>query len=362
MPITPYHYVPVLRWRMGEYQALEKLDEVQKTWIVPLLEVLPPDFDFETQQPRKDLDEQLKAFGEKLGKKWGARPAFLDTVQIPPSSRVHDGRHPLTFLFDEAVAHGTNVTPVTALERDAAYQDAVKLIRARTNKGVALRCTLDEALDPEFDTYVNALLATLDLDASKLDLLLDLRSPAYDPQEGLISVIKAALTASRIFRGAGSVTLLGASFPESLAGVTGPIQELPRREWLLYKALLRELGGEIRRPGFGDYGIAAISFAQGDMRYMRGSPNIRYTIEDAWIIAKGKREKGNARKPYPGLCELIKKSGRASAAGFSAGSAYVEGCRVGSEKKCGSPTVWKWVGTNHHITKVVHDLARLRDS
>ena len=40
---TPNYYVPLLRWRMGEYQALEKLSVACKARTVPLIEVLPPD-------------------------------------------------------------------------------------------------------------------------------------------------------------------------------------------------------------------------------------------------------------------------------------------------------------------------------
>jgi Beta protein len=98
MSITPQHYVPLLRWRMGEYQALQKLDDAPKAAIVPLLEVLPPDFDFELRQPKKDVDEQLKSFGNQLKKRWGARPALLDGAQLSPETRMRDGRHPMTYL------------------------------------------------------------------------------------------------------------------------------------------------------------------------------------------------------------------------------------------------------------------------
>ncbi|MEQ1495848.1 MAG: hypothetical protein ABL912_08825 [Novosphingobium sp.] len=37
---TPHYYVPLLRWRMGEYQALEKLNDACKERTVPLIEVL----------------------------------------------------------------------------------------------------------------------------------------------------------------------------------------------------------------------------------------------------------------------------------------------------------------------------------
>src|SRR5690348_2727707 len=107
MTITQRTYVPLLRWRMGEYQALEKLDEAKKSVIVPLLEVLAPDYDFEQRRPKKDVDEQLKSFGEKLSKKWGSRPALLDAVQLQPATRMRDNTHFLTYLFNEARRNGT---------------------------------------------------------------------------------------------------------------------------------------------------------------------------------------------------------------------------------------------------------------
>ena len=59
--VTSKHYVPLLRWRMGEYQALEKLGDAQKAATVPLLEILPPDYDFELRKPKKDIDEHLNS-------------------------------------------------------------------------------------------------------------------------------------------------------------------------------------------------------------------------------------------------------------------------------------------------------------
>lgn len=356
--IMPTDYVPLLRWRMGEYQALEKLDPGLKAGVVPLIEVLPPDYDFELRKPKKEIGEQLSPFAKQLKKRWGDGPALLDAGQLPAAMRMDDGRHPLTFLFDETRAQEAALTPVTALDRDDDYQQAVFLIDAIDGRGVALRCTLDEALDPDFDTNVDTLLTRLEIEADALDILLDLQCPAYDPQDGLIAVVTAALSGATIFGDARSVTVIATSFPDSLADLKQAIQFLPRREWLLYKALVAQLPQGVRRPGFGDYAVAAVTFAQGDMRFMRGSPNIRYAVDDGWLVAKAKRDKGGSNQAYPGLCSYLTASGRFLGPTFSAGSAYIDGCRTGSEKR-GNQTTWKWVATNHHITKVVDDLARL---
>jgi len=354
----PIYYVPLMRWRAGEYRALKRLSDACRQRVVPLIEVLPPDFDFELRQPKKHIDEQLKPFVKQFEDHWPNRPALVDAKQIDAAIRMGDGSHPLTFVFDEARAKGLGLVPVTALDRDAGYQQSVQSIVAADGRGIGLRCGLEEALDPDFDANLSALLAQLACAANAVDILLDLGNPKFDPQAPLIAIITSVLAAGGIFASARSVTMMATSFPDSLTTLQYGLDKLPRREWLLYKALLSALPDRVRRPGFGDYVVAAVEFPKGDMRFMRGSPNVRYAIDDAWLVAKAKRQKTNNNQPYPALCGAIVASGYFSGSAFSDGAKYIDGCRIGTEKK-GNPTTWKWVATNHHITKVVADLANL---
>lgn len=358
MQITHKHYVPLLRWRMGEYQALFRLETSRKPFVVPLIEVLEPDFDFEKWVPKKSIDEHLTAFGGQLSKKWGERPALVDARQILPTTRMSDGRHPMAFLFDEGRTLGNVMVPVIALDNDAAYQVAVRDIHTGDGRGAALRCTLEEALDPDFDANVTALLTTLGFALHDLDIVLDLRAPAYEPMTGLVGVVNAALGASAAMLGARSAVVIGASFPDSLAQMTVDLDTFPRNEWRFFKALVAARSSTARRPAFGDYAVAAITFAKGDMRFMRGAPNVRYAVNDNWLIARRKRKKGETNQAYPGLCGLITKSGQHRGSPYSAGSAYIADCESGAVSR-GNPTTWKWVATNHHITVVLDDLATL---
>ena len=147
---VPNYYVPLLRWRAGEYRALKRLSDGCRERTMPLIEVLPPDYDFALRQPKKHIDEQLKPFAKQIEDHWPHRPALIDAVQIDPPTRMGDGRHPLTFIFDEARAKGLDLVPVTALDRDAGYQQSVQGIVAASGRGIGLRCALDEALDPRF--------------------------------------------------------------------------------------------------------------------------------------------------------------------------------------------------------------------
>ena len=53
MKLTERIYVPALRWRQGEYQALWKLATAVKEKVIPLITVPPVEFDFELHQPKK---------------------------------------------------------------------------------------------------------------------------------------------------------------------------------------------------------------------------------------------------------------------------------------------------------------------
>lgn len=230
------------------------------------------------------------------------------------------------------------------------------MIAAIDQRGAALRCSLAEALDPDFDKQIQALLGKIGAHWTNFDIIIDLETPAFDPMAQLVNIIIAALSSATIFNACRSVTLLATSFPDTLANMASPVQHFTRHEWVLFKAVIAALPSGVRRPAFGDYGIAAITFAEGDMRFMRGSPNIRYTIDDAWIVVRAKGGPRGSNQAYPALCGLVIGSGAYLGSDFSAGSAYIANCQSGAATR-GNPTTWKWVATNHHITKVLDDLS-----
>lgn len=361
MVITATDYVPVLKWRQGEYQALWRLSDAYKVRIVPLIEVTPPDFDFELWQPKKSIDAHLEKFAARFKQKWGERPALLDAGLLDPAARMVEGTHPLLWLTDQVRPNGAHLIPVTSFERDAGYQGAVRIANAVDGHGAALRCSLEDAADPDFAGNVEALAETLELDVSDLDIVIDLKSPNFEPLDGLATLLSSVLSASPAFQAARSLTIVATAFPSSMAEVTGPIQFISRREWLLYKMLMSLLAPGTRHPAFGDYAIASHELPQGDMRLLRPSATVRYTVNDGWIIAKGSNVRDNGFEQYRGCCGVVTGSVHYLGASFSPGSDYVERCRSGVATT-GNLSTWRWVGTNHHMTKIVHDLASFHGS
>lgn len=359
MPITHTDYVPILKWRQGEYQALWRLTDSTKGCTVPLIEITPPDFDFETWTPSKTIDEHLAPFATRLYKKWGARLALLDCSLLDPTATMHCGKHPMLYLCEQAFSQNAVLVPVIRLTSDGAYRAAVGAALAMMQNGVALRCSLDEVMDtPTFDADIAVLLQQLGVALEDCDIVLDLEAPTWEPQSVLAGIVSAALKGSSAIAGARSVTIAGTSFPASMSEVTGPLQFWPRREWTFYQAVLASLDEDDRIPGFGDYAIAGHGFAQGDMRLIKPSATIRYTCDDGWIIAKGSNVRDNGFGQYRSCSGNVTNSPHYLGAAYSPGSTYIDDCRSGTAST-GNLSTWRWVGSNHHFTKVVNDLASL---
>lgn len=356
MAISPYSYVPVLKWRQGEYQALLRLREEQKADIIPLLEITPPDYDFELGVPKHTIDAHLAEFSKRLEVKWGSRLALLDTGLLDPAERMANGVHPLLWLLDEVRPRGGRLVPVTGFERDSAYQDAVRIAHQVEGRGAALRCSLEDAADSELEDRIEILLHQTDMELDTLDILVDLRSPNFNPIDALAELIVVILTGSPVFQAARSVTIIATAFPASMAEVAAPIAYIARSEWDLYTRIVSLLPSGQRRPAFGDYAIAAPGLFQGDMRLIKPSATVRYAIEGGWLIAKGPNVRDNGFGQYRERCRSVVESASYLGRAFSTGSDYIDKCRAGTSST-GNLTTWRWVGTNHHMAKVVHDLA-----
>ena len=76
MILTKDMYVPALRWRQGEYQALARLAAAAKDRIVPYVTIPEVEFDFELWQPKKTVQEHVHPFAARFNAKWGQRPGL----------------------------------------------------------------------------------------------------------------------------------------------------------------------------------------------------------------------------------------------------------------------------------------------
>ncbi|MBV9503047.1 MAG: hypothetical protein JO138_27045, partial [Acidobacteriaceae bacterium] len=148
----------------------------------------------------------------------------------------------------------------------------------------------------------------------------------------------------------------GSSFPIDLSDITPGISSLARAEWALWSQLRKDTDSTF---WFGDYGISHVDVREIDPRLMVASASIGYTAENEWLIFRGRslrepRYGGYAQ--YRTLSTQLVNHPSYSGPRFSWGDDYLFKC-AHSLAGTGNLTTWRQVGTNHHITFVVRQLA-----
>lgn len=351
------HYVPCLRWSQGEYQALFRSREVVKSQFTPLIEIAEIGFDFETWKEAETIDEHLTRIGKRVAEKWGDRRFFIDLKRVKASEKMANGTHPVDFVFQDLKTNKCSGIPVTGIDRDREYQAAVKRIAQRDDLGICLRVTLEQMAKPTIATEIDRILSFFEPPKEAIDLILDLGAPNFSPLAGFQKLVVAIVQQIPFLDQWRTFTLVGTSFPLSMAQVSGIDEVFPRSEWILYKNItnnLKEL--EIRLPTFGDYAVNHPDVIVADMRIIKPAATIRYTIDDGWWILKGLNVRDNGFGQYRAMCARLVQSPRYSGYSFSAGDRYIRDCARGNAKT-GNLTTWRWVGTNHHLQKILSDLS-----
>jgi hypothetical protein len=350
------HYVPILKWKMGEYQALNRLTAPVKGRITPLLEIPPVGFDFETQRNKESADDHLGDFGKRLKSKWQARPCFVDLKYLPAATRCAGGRHCVDVLFETARAEGCAAIPVVCFGNDTAFLTAVAAVARQDRRGVCLRLSLADFDRPHLAADIEGLLRPLSDGWSECDLVIDLDAPTYVPIAITVTIMQTLMARVPMLNRWRTVTIAGTSYPNSVANIAAPSQLLPRLEWQAYRAFIATLGHETRIPTFGDYAVAHPDLVELDMRMIKPFAKLRYTITDHWHVARGTPVRTHGFGQYQQMCATLVALPYFSGSAFSAGDAYIADCAAG-RVTTGNLSTWVWVSTNRHLTKVVDDLA-----
>lgn len=353
------HYIPCLRWKQGEYQAVALLPDTIKRKFTPLIEVPETGYDFEEKREKKTIDERLTPFAKRVRDKWGNSPCFVDLIHIESDKRMEKGIHPVRFAFDGLREMECSAIPVTGLVRDRNYQQEIKEILIKDKSGVCLRITIEQAAKSTLKTGIDSLLSTLEITPGDSHFILDLGAPNFVPLDGFSMAIQQVMSKLPYLNDWQTFTVLGTSFPATMADIKKGGEIVPRHEWQLYKMLVAGLRkAKLRLPIFGDYAISHPQVLDMDMNWKLLKPNatIKFTIDDGWYIVKGNNVRDYGYEQFHGLSEHVLASRHYRDSTFSWGKEYVRKCATRSAKR-GNLTKWVQVGTNHHIEKVIQDIA-----
>ncbi|MGX9948466.1 beta family protein (plasmid) [Bradyrhizobium denitrificans] len=351
-------YVPCLRWRQAEYQALLALIDKAKDSIVPLITIPDLEFDFEDGTPKKTVGDHVGPFPKRYKEKWKTRRAWIDTDPSIQTQSMPDGRPVFAYVFDEIRKFKADAMPVASLDCTAKVVAQIAAIVATDKKGVGIRARIEHVMKGSFGANLDALLKSLNVTAAETDLIVDLGTPSYEPYSAFAAALAIALSKIPNLPAYRNFILVGCAFPDSLAAVSAPIGYIERHDWKFYVQLLAKLPKGMRPPLFGDYATVNPSFtAKMDMRKVNPAGKIVYATTDRWFVRKGGAFRGNEKQMHK-LSDDVVKSGLFRGPSFSAGDDYIDKC---AKKTVGpsNQTRWKTVGINHHIMQVIDEVASL---
>jgi len=350
------HYVPCLRWKQGEYQALLLLKNASKKTLTPLIEVSEIGWDFETETFNKTLDEHIAPIAKRIKEKWGRR-CFVDLNILNPHDRLSNGQHPVEFVFNDLRIKKCNAIPVIGMDRDVNYRVAVSQVCSKDNNGICLRLSLEQAAKAKVQNLIDDFLDDIQTNKYECDLILDLGSPNYLPVEGFSKLLQVVVHKLPYLNDWRTFTVIGGSFPSSIAEVSGLKSLVPRYEWVVYKDLVNYLKQKsVRIPTFGDYTISHPKVVMLDMRFIKPSAKLIYTTDNAFYVRKGPNVRDNGFTQYHDFCMELIKSKMFKGETFSAGDKLIHDC-AHRTKNPGNLTTWKWVGTNHHMERLIEDIS-----
>lgn len=353
-------YVPILKWKQGEYWALKELNAAEKQLLSPLVEVIPIPTPLEDDVPQVELDTHIAKLPKQVEANWGTeQQIWLDTSLLQEPATLRDGTHALEWLMTGLRELGVKAVPVISPDSSQLAVLAAKSINEVDGRGVCIR--IDEATgdDPNLKAILDSLLAQLDVTAREVDLVLDAECVRAAEVDRAAITCRHILTRMPYMSSWRALVLASSGFPENMAGQEVGISSIQRSDWLMWQRVKADFeAGRIERlPIFGDYAIAHPEIADIDPRTMQMSANIRYTSTDTWVIFKGRGVRRFGFEQIYDLCAQLIASPCYSGRRFSFGdNFYYRRATERADCGTGNASHWRRDATNHHLTFVVRQI------
>ena len=344
-------YVPALQSKVGELEALQNASATVWKQIAPWIRV-------SQQRAPPQHERTVSSWAAKIHAAVQSHPFFLDVLRPSPNGAIDTraGRRLLVeVVYGAARREGLCFTPVM-LASDAGSSVGMAAVRAsRDGRGLAIRIDTKEVSGSAgpLSTLSRAVGAT-GLPAAGIDLIIDAGFVGDYEGDDLTLVADQVQELGGLSEWR-NLIIVATSIPQTLTAIQeGTTGTLPRREWALWRELVRR-GGRV--PTFGDYAI------QYPIPPEKGGPgmrtNIRYTLDDCTLVARGAQFTQAGTAEYKVLSRQIVGSGSFKTPEFSWGDCVIEGCARGRVQP-GTQNMWRGAGTSHHLALVAEQLRQIR--
>ncbi len=269
----------------------------------------------------------------------------LDTNYIAPDL----GDKGLLRLFSTVWSRNPNVVPVARL-KDLS-DPLFRKIHADSSTKLAVLVSDEEA---DGDKIQEALSAAK-LDASECVIFIDFTGAPLDPEIATGSVSGVLERVGDVGRWQ-RVVFQGSNFPLKVELAPRETRLIPRHEWDVFHAAVKECGIPSDRLGYGDFGAdhgkMIFSRKKGGGRAHR---QLRYTSIRNTMIVRGS-DSGADATVMRDICRLIISSENFAGQAFSEADDRIYCLANGINPKPGTASNWREWNMLHHMMRVVRDL------
>ncbi len=362
---TNKHYIPILKWKRAEQNALETMDPKDKKYITPLIQFVMPKLNSK-EASGKTEDEQFSETIIKFQKKipelakdieetWGSDPCFVDVSLLYTTELKFET---ISSLLTEADKRGLHLIPVLHFSDGENIREAV----VKYKNGACLRLVCADLDDlAKLNEKIESFFKSTGMSEKNIDLLVDIKEIGEDNNKfnKYIELSKNIpnLTGWRTF------TFASGAFHEDLSKCKlDEENHIPRSDWLAWADQITDKTFP-RNPSFGDYTIQHPIYKEVT-QFFPPTTSIKYALQDSWFILKGKKQKFEF---YLANAKLLVGDARFYGEDFSSGDKFIyekaahyeEYVKDPSKKGTGSTEGWLTAGINHHLTLVANQISKL---
>ncbi|MHB9937882.1 hypothetical protein CF098_07615 [Clostridium sporogenes] len=337
-------YVPILKWKKGEQEALKNIPNKYKETLTPLIEIT------DYIEPNKISNTLEKCFNN---------PVYVDTIIASEDDRSY-----LLSILSHFHIINKTIYPIL-------YVDDLNSINTNlsdiTNK-IAVRISIPEDIDgPDYSETFKIIKDFHKNSNVTIDLILDLgfileKREANRQYSEVKMIINNYLINESFYN---SLIISSTSFPEDLSSVNaGDCVSFNRYEMKLFTKLVSLFPDLKDKLVFSDFGVTKFTDTDMDFSKMRYGilPKIKYTTKDKYYVLKGKRNHVTRELSigYIELSNTILSSDIYFGENFSFGDSeiYEIGNQI-NKKRTGNNQNWVTISANHHIAVSAEQLSKI---
>lgn len=274
-----FRYVPNLRWKRGEKNALKDLSPQGKKDVVPLF-LLGSD-QFKSKKATNNSVEipAPSHFAKQIAECWGLSEFYLDVSSIQDVQANH---HPLIDIASECRKEKLKLIPVVRTGSTKPYLQAAKQVVSADKRGVCLAITLQEI--SKMPNWINS----WPFPPEETDLIIDYLNQAKEVL-AFDQILAPAFHGLHVGNRWRSVTIVGTSIPDNFTGLDQGLYNIPRHQKAIWKLL--SAAGLPYRLDYGDYATISVTAPSPGIKW--GYPiTAKYTLRDEFLICRGVRTTG----------------------------------------------------------------------